>query len=62
MSKFSFLKSTRFWGLIIIAVIKVLESELILSSEIANSIYVIIGGFIGIRTIDKFPQALNGLK
>jgi hypothetical protein len=59
--KIDFLKSTRFWGLVIIAVIKVLEGEFIISSELANSIYVLIGGFIGIRTIDKTATKISGV-
>jgi hypothetical protein len=57
--KFDFLKSRRFWSLVVIAIIGVLESEAILSSDIANAIIVLLGGFIGIRTIDRFSEKIK---
>lgn len=54
----SFLKSRRFWALVVIAIVKVLETEGIISSVIASGIYTILAGFIGIRTIDKFSEAI----
>ena len=54
--KFDFLKSRRFWALVVIAIIGVLQSEAIISSEIATAIITLLGGFIGIRTIDKFSE------
>jgi len=53
MNKLDFLKSRRFWGLIIIAVAGVLRAEGILPDEIVNGIIIIVSGFIGIRTLDK---------
>ena len=53
MSKLNFIKSRRFWGLVVIAIVGVLQAEAVLSSDIANAINVIVMGFIGIRTIDK---------
>ncbi|MEM5853835.1 MAG: hypothetical protein QW228_05700 [Candidatus Aenigmatarchaeota archaeon] len=54
----SFLKSRRFWALVAIAIVRVLEGEGIIPSTIANGIYTILAGFIGIRTIDKFSEAV----
>lgn len=62
MSKLSFLSSTRFWGLIIMAIVRVLEGEMILSSDLATAIYTIVGGYIGIRTIDKTAKAVGGIE
>ena len=53
-TKLDFLTSRRFWGLVAIAIIGVLNTEGIIPSEIAQGLIVIISGFIGIRTIDKF--------
>jgi len=53
MNKLDFLKSRRFWGLVIIAVAGVLRAEGILPDEIVNGIIIIVSGFIGIRTLDK---------
>ena len=56
-AKLAFLQSRRFWGLIVIAVVGVLGSEGIFSEEIVSAIIIVIGGFIGIRTVDKFGEA-----
>ena len=55
-TKLSFLQSRRFWGLIIIAVIGVLESQGIIPADMAGGLVIIIGGFIGIRTVDRFGE------
>ena len=54
MNKLNFLQSRRFWGLVVIAVFGVLGSEGIVSSDIVSAVVVVIGGFIGIRTVDRF--------
>lgn len=59
MSKLSFLKSRRFWGLIIIAVLGVFQNEGIIAQDIVSAIVLIIGGFIGIRTLDRFSETLK---
>jgi len=53
MTKLDFIKSRRFWSLVGIAVVGVLDNEGILPSEISIAIQTILYGFIGIRTIDK---------
>ena len=55
-SKWAFLKSRRFWGLVIIAILKVLESQGIWGTEIVNPLILLISGFIGIRTVDRFAE------
>jgi hypothetical protein len=57
--KLDFLKSRRFWALVFIAIIGVLRVEGIISDEIATGIITILGGFIGIRTIDKFSEVIK---
>jgi len=59
MNKLDFLKSRRFWGLVIIAVAGVLRAEGILPDEIVNGIIIIVSGFIGIRTLDKVAANLK---
>jgi hypothetical protein len=55
----SFLKSRRFWCLVLIAIVKVLAAEGIIPDFLASGLYTILGGFIGIRTIDKFIETLK---
>ena len=55
----TFLKSRRFWSLVLIAIVKVLESEGIIPSDIAGGIVTILGGFIAIRTVDKVTDGLK---
>lgn len=64
--KLDFLKSTRFWGLCIIAIVGVLNTEGILPQIITNAIITIIAGYIGIRswdrTADKLADKIEGTK
>ena len=63
MNKFLFLKSTRFWALCLIAIIKVLDTEGILTSVIATGLITILGGFTVIRTVDRnLGDSISGLK
>jgi hypothetical protein len=55
----SFLKSRRFWCLVLIAIVNVLKSEMIIPPEIAQGLIIILSGFIGIRTIDKALENLS---
>jgi len=59
LTDLSFLNSKRFWGLIAIAIIGVLIEEGILSSEVGQALIKIIGGFIAIRTIDRFSEKIG---
>lgn len=53
ISKLDFIKSRRFWGLVVVAIIGVLNAEGVLGGEITEALKIIIWGFIGIRTVDK---------
>lgn len=57
MDKLRFLTSLRFWALVAIAVVKLLEAEGTLATDVSNAIVVVLGGFTVVRTVDKFiPQ------
>ena len=56
--KLLFLKSRRFWCLVAIAIVGVLKSEGIIPTDTADAIILILGGFIGIRTIDRASETL----
>jgi hypothetical protein len=60
--KLLFLTSRRFWCLIAISVLGVLQQQGILSTEIVNALVIVLGGFIGIGTIDKFSEAIKETK
>jgi hypothetical protein len=63
MNKLLFLTSTRFWALVAIAIVGVLDAEGILSSPIAQALVTILGGFVVVRTIDRnIGDAMGGLK
>jgi len=55
----SFLKSRRFWALILIAIVGVLKSEGIIPDFIAQGLLTILSGFIAVRTIDRFAESLK---
>lgn len=54
-----FVKSRRFWALVLIAVIGVLKTEGIVSGEIADGLIIILSGFVGIRTIDRIADKVG---
>jgi len=58
----SFLKSRRFWALVLIGIVKALETVGVINSVIASSLIIILGGFVAIGTIDKFSKALAAIK
>ena len=51
-----FIKSRRFWCLILIAFFKVLEAEKVFTAEITNAIITVLSGFIVVRTVDKITE------
>jgi hypothetical protein len=51
-----YIKSTRFWAVLIIAVVGFLQSEGEITPNLADLIYTILGGYVGIATIDKFRK------
>ena len=57
--KLLFLTSTRFWALVLIAIIGVLQTEGILSAEIATALVTILGGFAVVRTVDRFSEKVG---
>ena len=59
IQKLDFLTSRRFWCLIAIAILGVLQQQGILSQEITNALVIVLGGFIGINTFDKVSQAMK---
>lgn len=50
------LKSSRFQALVALAVFTVLGSYHILPVEIVEAAWIILGGHIGIRTVDRFSE------
>lgn len=52
----SFLKSNRFWALVVFAVVTGLASVGIITPEVATPILTILAGHIGIKTIDRFAE------
>jgi len=64
--QFSFLQSTRFWKLVIVAILGTMQSHGYINGELANSIATIIefalGGSVVLRTIDKTAQTVSGKK
>ena len=56
---FDFLSSRRFWALVVMAIIGVLETEGIIPGEIAKGLITILAGFTAIRTIDRFSEKLG---
>ena len=57
--KLDFLTSRRFWSLVAIAILKVLDTEGILPYAVSDFFVTILAGFIGIRTIDKATENLK---
>lgn len=54
--KFEFLKSTRFWALVVGSVVLYLQTKGLLGQPEMVLIETILGGFIGIRTVDRFGE------
>lgn len=55
-----FLKSNRFWALIIVAIIGVLKAEGILESGIADPLIALALSFVGVRTLDRLGEQVSG--
>ena len=56
IAKLMFLKSTRFWAIVAIAIIGVLFKESIISSELNSFLLTILSGYTVVRTVDKFRK------
>lgn len=55
-----FLKSNRFWAMILGAVILYLSSKGFLGKEELILIETIIAGFVGVRTVDRLGEKIGG--
>jgi len=60
MEKLEFLKSTRFWALVIGAVTLYLQGKGIIGESELTLIGTIVAGFIGVRTVDRFGEKIGG--
>lgn len=59
---FEFLKSVRFWKLVIVAIAQVMASEGIIEHNIVNGLSLILLGSITIRTVDRNIEKLSNKK
>ena len=57
--KFAFLTSTRFWAMIIGAVSLYLANKGIIGQAETTLIVTILGGFIGVKTLDRTVDTLS---
>ncbi len=55
-----FLTSNRFIALVIIAILGVLKGEGVLDDSVANPLIALALGFVGVRTVDRFGEKMNG--
>mgnify|MGYP001569028412 CR=1 FL=1 len=53
-------KSSRFQSLVILAVVGLLKAYGVVSEEIYQALLVILGGHIGIRTVDRISDKIGG--
>lgn len=64
--KFDFLKSVRFWKMVVVAVLLVLEQQGVitndLSQAVAHVLELVLGGSIVIKTVDRFSETLASAK
>ena len=54
---FTFIYSSRFWALVMLAISVALNSYGILPQETMNALITLLGGYIAVGTIDKFSKA-----
>lgn len=59
MEQIAFLKSTRFWALVIGAVVFYLKAEGFIGESEVTLIETILGGFITIRTVDRIGDKIG---
>jgi len=59
INNFDFLKSRKFWALVIIAIIGVLKDQMIISVDIANVINTFLYGFIGVNIASKISEGIS---
>lgn len=63
--KLAFLSSTRFWALLLASVFTTLGSEGYITPGVLEGIQMLLAGFVGIRSVDRFAeqfkkQEING--
>jgi lysozyme len=58
-SKLAFLSAPRFWALLFLACAQVLSNEGIITPGILEGIQLLLGGFIGVRTLDRSVEIIN---
>lgn len=59
---FTFIRSNRFWALIIACIVYGLKIGEVIPVEVAAPLEVFLLGFIGIRTIDRFGENVGARK
>jgi hypothetical protein len=57
---FSFLKSVRFWKLVLIGLVAALQTQGAVSGALADAVYIILGGSVVIKTVDRASEKLGG--
>lgn len=62
MDNFLFLKSTRFWVMVIGAVAFYLETKGFIGEAEMKLIETLAVGFIGVRTIDRATEKISGME
>lgn len=55
-TQFEFLKSNRFWALVLGAAILYLQQKNLIGAAETTLIETVLAGFIGIRTVDRFGE------
>lgn len=55
-----FLTSNRFWALALLGGVLWLGHAGFITPELANSLSVLLGGFVGVRTIDRLGEKVGG--
>ena len=60
MKKFEFLTSTRFWALVVAALVLYARTKGVIADAEVILIETILGGFIGVRTIDRASEKIGG--
>ena len=54
-----FYKSTRFWALVLFAGVGILQNYAMLPAEVSLALLTVLGGHIGIRTVDRFSEEVG---
>lgn len=57
---FQFLKSNRFWALVLVGVVMALKSWGLVDEGVAGALMTVLLGFVGVRTIDRVGEKFNG--